>query len=188
VESIRQRLSPETETDINEQGSIAADDNRSGPIVIPNSYWNLSGALYAYVYAELATLGIEYDGESQLSGHPTQFPSVSLVDWVTGQPNARYWVLKLLHENFGPGDMLMDTSINTSYVYARGMVTRDGKHKVLLVNKRDRPFVVSVPGATNGHVDVVDQQTAFQPPTGSQLGSDEVTLGGLAVAVVTLEK
>ena len=156
--------------------------------MIPNSYWNLSGALYAYVYAELAKLGIEYAGESQLVGYPTQFPSVSMVDWVTGQPNARYWVLKLLHDNFGPGDKLMDTSINTPYVYALGIVTRDGKHKVLLVNKRDRTFVVSVPGAAGGHVDVVDQQTAFQPPAGGQLRSDEVTLGGLAVAVVTLGK
>ncbi|MFZ0962770.1 MAG: glycosyl hydrolase family 39 [Terriglobia bacterium] len=188
IESIRRRLSPQTKTDINELGSIAADDNRSGPIIIPNSYWNLSGALYAYVFAELAALGIEYAGESQLVGYPTQFPSVSMVDWVTGRPNARYWVLKLLHDNFGPGDKLMDTHINTPYVYARGMVTRDGKHKVLLVNKRDRAFVVSVPGAAAGHEDLVDQQTAFQPPAGSQLPSDEVTLGGLAVAVVTLAK
>ena len=63
VNTMRARLSPETQIDINEQGSIEADDNRSGPILIPNSYWNLSGALYAYVYGELASLGIEYDGE-----------------------------------------------------------------------------------------------------------------------------
>ena len=68
------------------------------------------------------------------------------------------------------------------------MVTSEGKHKVLLVNKRDRTFVVSVSGAATGHVEVVDQQTAFQPPAGGQLRSDEVTLGGLAVAVVTLAK
>ena len=73
VESIRQRLSPQTQTDTNELGSIAADDNRSGPIVIPDSYWNLSGAMYAYVFAELAKMGIEYAGESQLVGYPTQF-------------------------------------------------------------------------------------------------------------------
>jgi hypothetical protein len=188
VESIRQRLSPQTQTDINELGSIAANDNRSGPIVIPNSYWNLSGAMYAYVYAELAALGVEYAGESQLVGYPTQYPSVSMLDWVTGQPNARYWVLKLLHDNFVPGDKLMSTHINNGYVNAHGFITRDGARKVLLVNKRDRTFVVSVPGAASGHVDVVDQQTAFQPPAGGQLRSDEVTLGGLAVAVVTLAK
>jgi len=188
IESIRQRLSPQTKTDANELGSIAADDNRSGPIVIPDSYWNLSGALYAYVYAELAKLGIEYAGESQLVGYPTQFPSVSMVNWEAGQPNARYWVLKLLHDNFGPGDKLIETSTDTPYVYALGVITRDGKQKVLLVNKRDRTFVVSIPGAASGHLDVVDQQTAFQPSTGSELRSDEVTLGGLAVAVVTLGK
>ena len=188
IEAIRQRLSPQTKTDANELGSIAADDNRSGPIVIPNSYWNLSGAQYAYVYAELAKLGIEYAGESQLVGYPTQFPSVTMVDSETGQPNARYWVLKLLHDNFAPGDKLMESSVDSPYVYALGVIARDGKHKVLLVNKRDRTFTVSLPGASGGSVDVVDQQTAFQPPAGSQLGSDEVTLGGLAVAVVTLGK
>jgi hypothetical protein len=111
-----------------------------------------------------------------------------MVDWETGQPNARYWVLKLLHDNFGPGDKLMESSTDTPYVYALGVITRSGQHKVLLVNKRDRTFVVSVPGASAGHLDVVDQQTAFQPPAGSQLRSDEVILGGLAVAVVTLGK
>jgi hypothetical protein len=188
IESIRQRLSPQTKTDANELGSIAADDNRSGPIVIPNSYWNLSGALYAYVYAELAKLGIEYAGESQLVGYPTQFPSVTMVNWETGQPNARYWVLKLLHDNFGPGDNLVDTLVDSPYVYALGIVTREGKHKVLLVNKRDRTFAVSMPGASGGRLDVVDQQIASQPPATSQLRSDEVSLGGLAVAVVTLGK
>ena len=162
--------------------------NKSGPRAIPNSYWNLSGATYAYVYAELASMGIEYAGESQLVGYPTQYPSVSMVDWATGQPNARYWVLKLLHDNFGPGDKLMSTHSNASNVYARGIITRDGKHKVLLINKRDRTIMVSVPGAATGRVEVVDQQTAFQPPAGGQLRSDEVTLGGLAVAVVTLAK
>jgi hypothetical protein len=156
--------------------------------VIPNSYWNLSGALYAYLFAELADLGIEYAGESQLVGYPTQFPSVSMVNWDTGQPNARYWVLKLLHDNFGPGDKLMSTHINNGYVNAHGFTTRDGAHKILLVNKRDRTLVIAVPGAAGGHIDVVDQQTAFQPPAGGKLRSDEVTLGGLAVAVVTLAK
>ncbi len=164
IEFIRQRLSPQTQTDANELGSILPDDNRSGPIVIPNSYWNLSGTLYAYVYAELAKLGIEYGGESQLVGYPTQFPSVTMINWKTGEPNARYWVLKLLHDNLGPGDKLMATKIDSPYIYALGVTTRDGRHKVLLINKRDRTFTVSIPGAAGGHIDAVDQQTAFNPP------------------------
>jgi hypothetical protein len=67
-----------------------------------------------------------------------------------------------------------------------GFVTHDGKRKVLLVNKRVWTVVASVPGASGGQFVVVDQQTAFQPPAVSQLGGDDVTLGGLAVAVVTL--
>ena len=59
---------------------------------------------------------------------------------------------------------------------------------MLLVNKRDRTFAVSMPGASGGRLDVVDQQIASQPPATSQLRSDEVSLGGLAVAVVTLGK
>jgi len=59
---------------------------------------------------------------------------------------------------------------------------------VLLVNKRLRPWVASISGAAGGHVEVVDQETAFQPPAAGQLRSDEVTLGGVAVAVVTLAK
>ena len=40
-------------------------------------------------------------------GYPTQFPSVSMVDWETGAPNARFRVLELLKNNFGPGDKLV---------------------------------------------------------------------------------
>jgi Glycosyl hydrolases family 39 len=193
IEVMRQRLSPETQTDVDELGSNLPDDGTGRgpdyvPPVIPHSYWNLSGALYAYVYAELAKLGIEYAGESQLVGYPTQWPSVTMIDWETGQPNARYWVLKLIHDNFDPGDKLVETHLGASNAYALGFVTRDGKRKVLLVNKHDRTFAASIPGAAGGKLEVVDQQTGFQPPETSHLSSDEVMLNGLAVGVVTLPK
>jgi hypothetical protein len=191
ADSIRQRLSPQTQTDLDELGSQTGTDGTGMPPSyvappIPNSYWNLSGAMYAYLYGELAKLGIDVAGESQMVGFPTQWPSVSMVDWDTGQPNARFWVLKLLRTNFGPGDKLVNTLTGTPSVYGLGFATRDGKHKMLLVNKRDRTVVASIPGASGGRLEVVDQQTAFQPPVAAQLGSDDVTLGGLAVAVVTL--
>jgi hypothetical protein len=192
IDSIRQRLSPETRTDINELGSISGDDggqDQPGHVTkpIPNSYWNLAGAMYAYVYTELAKLGVDMVGESQLVGYPTQFPSVTMVDWESGQPNARYWVLKLIHDNFGPGDKLVETGgVDESSAYAQAFLTHEGKHKVLLVNKRLRPWMVSIPGAKEGRMEVVDQETAFQPPAAGKLRSDEVNLGGLGVAVVTL--
>jgi hypothetical protein len=193
IQDIRARLSPETGTDADELGSISADDSeqdKPGHVVkpIPNSYWNLCAALYAYLYAELAKRGIEVAGESQLVGYPTQFPSVSMVDWISGQPNARYWVLKLLRDSFGPGDKLVETTSGTPYVYAQGFVTRDGQRKLLLVNQRDRNFDLSIPGSNGAEVMYVDQTTGFQPAGTSHLNAEQSTLRGLAVAVLTLPK
>jgi hypothetical protein len=191
IESIRRRLSPGTRTTIDEIGSIAASDFDQGKPgyafkPIPTSYWNLSGAVYAYLYAQLARLGIDVAGESQLVGYPSFYPSVSMVDWETGQPNARLWALKLLKDNFSPGDKLVDTGASNPYVFAQAFVTRDGKRKVLLVNKQDREFEISLPGASGSSEEFVDQTTAFQPPASKKLTTDQVLLPGFAVAVVTL--
>ena len=56
-------------------------------------------------------LQIDILGESQLIGYPTQYPSVSMMDWTKNQPNARYWVLKLIKDSFHPGDKLVETSV-----------------------------------------------------------------------------
>ncbi|PYY04740.1 MAG: glycosyl hydrolase family 39 [Acidobacteria bacterium] len=196
VESIRKRLSPQTKTTIDELGVISADDLTQGEPghvakPIPDSYWNLAGAMYAYIFGELTKIGIDVAGESQLVGFPTQFPSVSMVDWNDGKPNARYWVLKLLHDNFGPGDKLVEIepfhafASNHPYVYSLAFVTRAGKRRVLVVNKRDRLFDISMPGASGGRVDYVDQSTNFQPPASRNLTADTFQLNGYAVAVVT---
>jgi hypothetical protein len=195
VESIRKRLSPTTRTTIDELGAISADDltqGNAGHVAqpIPNSYWNLTCAMYAYLFGEMTRMGIDVVGESQLVGYPTQFPSVSMVDWNTGKPNARLWVLKLLRENFAPGDKIIETepldSAASAYLYSLAVVKPDGKRRALLVNKRDRPFEISVPGATGGQEEYVDQTTAFDPPASIKLMTDTVTLKGLSVAVVTL--
>ncbi len=197
VESIRKRLSPETKTTIDELGVISADDLAQGEPghvaqPIPNSYWNLAGALYAYLFGKLTEIGIDVAGESQLVGFPTQFPSVSMVDWNDGKPNARFWVLKLLHDNFHAGDKVVEIgpvspfAPNHPHVYSLAFVTQAGKKRVLLVNKRDRPFEVSIANAHGGQVEVVDQTTAFQPPASSKLDGDKITLGGFSVAAVTL--
>lgn len=193
VEAIRKRLSPSTKTTINEIGSIAADDLGQGDPgyvfkPIPGSYWNLAGAMYAYLFGEMTRLGIDVAGESQLVGYPTQFPSVSMVDWTNGKPNPRYWVLKLLKDNFGPGDKLVDSQTGSlsAYVYSLGFLGRDGKRRLLLVNKRDRNVDLVIPGARGGRQDFVDQTTKFDPPAQAKLEGDKITLRGLGVVVVTL--
>ncbi len=184
IEAIRLRLSPSTRTTVNEIGSILHGDPE-GILPIPDSYWNLSGATYAYVFGNLAQLGIDVAGESQLVGYPTQFPSVSMVDWNTGAPNARFRVLQLLKANFQPGDKLVKTSSGSPYVYALGAIAAGGGRKLLLVNKRDRDIELTLPGKAS-EVQYVDQRTKAAPPSRESLSSDRLTLHGLGVAVVTL--
>ncbi len=184
IEAIRLRLSPSTKTTVNEIGSILPGDP-NGKLPIPDSYWNLSGACYAYVFGHLAELGIDIAGESQLVGYPTQFPSVSMVDWNTGAPNARFRVLELLKNNFGPGDKIVSTRSESPYVYALAMIKPSGVRKLLLVNKRDRDMEVTLPGRA-GEVQYVDQTTKGNPPVKASIDSDRITLRGFAVAVATL--
>ncbi|MGO9242117.1 MAG: glycosyl hydrolase family 39 [Bryobacteraceae bacterium] len=190
IESIRQRLAPATRTTVDEIGSISAEDLGQGEPgfqfkPIPNSYWNLSGATYAYVFAQLAAMGIDIAGESQLVGYPTQFPSVSMVDWETGAPNARWRVLELLKNNFGPGDKLVATAGAPQYVHAQGFVTKDGKHKLLLINQRNRDIEVPL-GASGTSAAVVDQTTKGAPARVEKLAGTSFRLPGFAVAVITL--
>lgn len=191
IESIRKRLSPATQTTVNEIGSISAEDLAQGDPgykfkPIDNAYWNLSGATYAYVFARLAAMGIDIAGESQLVGYPTQFPSVSMVDWNTGAPNARFRVLELLKSNFGPGDKLVATSGVPRYVHAQGFVTRDGKHKLLLVNKRAHDVEVPLVGEARATASIVDQTTKGDVARVETFTRDSFRLPGYAVAVVTL--
>jgi hypothetical protein len=65
-------------------------------------------------------------------------------------------------------------------------VTKGGKRKILLVNKRNHDLAVAIPGASGGHVDYVDVTSGWQPPATAKLTSESVTLHGFSVAVVTL--
>lgn len=193
IETIRRRLSPETRTAVDEIGTMSPVDfgqERPNYVFrpIPDSYWNLSGALFAYVFLGLSRQGIDIAAESALAQYPRQWASVTMVDWKTGRPNARYWVLKLLRDNFGPGDKLVDTQLRFRYVAAQGFATPSGRRKILLINKRDRPFEVSLPEAAGSEVTYVDQTTGFRPPASMKLSGNTVTLRGLEVAVVTLSK
>ena len=108
---------------------ILADDNdpkfTSLEPGFPAIYWNAAAAMYAYLFGATAQLGLDVLGESQLIGYPSipfqrgppisgnwtappQFPSVTLLSWggAFGNPGdgtARYWILKLLVDNFRAG-------------------------------------------------------------------------------------
>ncbi len=192
IQQIRERLSPETKTAVDEVGAMLPNDwaqGKPGYIFepIPTHFWNLSGALFAYVYGQLARFGVEVVGESALFQFPGFYPSLTMLDWKTGQPNARYWVLKLMRDNFGPGDKMVETSLSIPYVYAQGFVTPNGGRKILLVNKRDRPFQITLQDIQGGRKDYVNQKTGGEHVASSPVVNGRITLEGLEVAVVTVQ-
>jgi hypothetical protein len=187
IESIRQKLSPRTRTDVDEIGTILPNPKILPRGVIPDLYWNLRGAMYAYVYAGLARLGIDIAAGSQFTEYPIEFPDFSLVDMKTGQPNANFWVIQLLRDNFGPGDKLVDTRLNLDSVSAQGWITHSGERKVLLINKRNKFITITIPGKGGGVEEFVDETTGYNPPGHSHLAENSVMLRPFAVAAVTLD-
>lgn len=190
IEQIRKRLSPETKTDTDELGVILPTDNRpdDAKIPIPARYWNAAGALYAWLYIGLARQGIDVIGESQLVGYPSQYPSVTMIDWKNGKPNARYWVLKLIKDNFHPGDRIVRTdSSGDGAITAQAFVTRSGR-KLLLVNCRNRAVDIRLPaGAAHGTLAIVDEATGEGPARTTPLSGPAVHLSPFAVAVADLQ-
>jgi hypothetical protein len=189
IDAIRQRLSPQTKTDTDELGVILATDEDSnhgkpGSDSIPTLYWNAAGSLYAYLYIELAKQGIDVIGESQLVGYPTQFPSVTMIDWKNGKPNARFWVLRLLKDTFHPGDQLVTTAVgNRADIGAQGFITPSGK-KLLLLNKRNRSVDLTLPEGASQLL-IVDEASGEGPARTQKQEGNHLTLAPFAVAVVT---
>lgn len=197
VETIRKRYAPEVKTDLNELGVILPEDGKEIKAATegthytardePHQYWNLAGAMYADLYAQCAQMGIEVIGESQLVGYKSQFPSVSMMNYNTSAPNARYWVLKLLLEHFGPGDQLAATSLPDGATYAaQAFVTSRGR-MLLVINKRNRSQPVALPPAwANGSVTYVAPSTGDGPAQTRPVSGTTFTLEPFEVAVVSL--
>jgi hypothetical protein len=194
---LRDRLSPSTKIMINEAGSILAGDMVQGEPnhvekPIPPAYWNLSGALYAYLYLGLARMGVDVVGESQLVGFPSQFPSVSMVDWTTGKPNARLRVLELIKNNLGLGDEFADTEVRSNGVpedadaiEAQAVVT-GSQRKLVLINQRNREIAVDLPRACLGGT--VQAVGGASPDLVKQDVADtKLRLAPFSVSIVTLK-
>ena len=172
--AIRDRLSPQTKIDTDELGVILPTDNTpADKVPPPAAYWNAAGALYGYLFVELSKLGVDVIGESQLVGYPSQYPSVSMMDYNNGKPNARYWVLKLIKDQFHPGDKLVaekeSKDNGPSDVVVQGFITPQGK-KVLLVNKTNSEKTVTLPSDLQISTFLtVDEETGDEPPRGGKI-------------------
>lgn len=191
IESIRKRLSPETRTDLDEIGSILPGDPGKPDATtasIPPIYWHTSGALYAYVFIEAAKLGIDVVGESQLVGYPSQFPSVSMVDWTNGKPNARLEVLRLIRNSVQPGDQMAPVGFPGQQIDALALRNASST-RLLLVNKRNRNMTVTLPEKfAQGQIATVDTSTDGAPATSKPWSGSSLTLAPFAVSVIKAPK
>jgi hypothetical protein len=190
IQSIRNLLSPLTKTTIDEVGCILPNDNVQNPSPIPNIYWNACAANFAYLFSKLRFLEIPVVGQSQLVGFPTQYPSVSMINWNTGNGNARYWVLKLLIEYFHDGDKLLLTNTTREDVlHAQAHISCLNSRKVLLlVNKTKESLKVTVNNAKGATMHYVDEFTGDNPPATTILQSDVVALNPFAVAILLVRQ
>ena len=190
--AIRDRLSPQTKIDTDELGVILPTDNTpADKLPLPAAYWNAAGALYGYLFVELSKLGVDVIGESQLVGYPTQFPSVSMMDYNNGKPNARYWVLKLIKDNFHPGDKLVAEKPAKdgapSGVKVQGFITPQGK-KVLLVNKTNSGKTVTLSAELqNASSLTVDEATGDEAPRAGKAEGADFKLAPFAVTVLSVQ-
>lgn len=189
IETMRQRLSPETRLMVDELGNgLPGDGPKWNPKYssIPAVYWNLCAAFYAYVFAGLALRGVEVATLSMLPSYPGQFPDIAMLNWENGEPNARYLALKLIRDHCLPGDRIVQSSAGSGYLLAQGYVSPSGERKLLLVNKCQEDFLIEMPEAQGSRLEIVDVRT---PPNSTRVTTVEgptFELGGFGVAALTL--
>lgn len=174
-------------------------------------YWVASGSSFIYLYARAAALGasggIMSVGMSQLMDAPGQEPSVTMLDWNSGNGTARYWSLWLLRRSLGPGDNLVATSATNAtasasvFAQAYWRSSSTDAPMVLLVNKANAVTNVTVAVTGLGSTvtactaSTVDASTNLGPPVALPCGvggtvaapSISVVLQPYANAAVTLQ-
>ena len=184
INSLRDQYRPNAKTSLNELG-IFSGQREFG---LTDPYWNLSGAVYAYLFGKMCLAGADIAGMSQLMAQPGNFPDVSMVDWNTGNPNARARVLELIVSTMGPGDTLVKTfTSDTTSVYALGFITPNGERKALVVNKIADSVAITFQQKVNS-VKYVDTHTGPNPvATLAEVNATQQTMGNYAVWVTTFE-
>jgi len=116
-----------------------------------------------------------------------------MMDWENAKPNSRYWVLKLIIENFGPGDKLVSTSWHgggtgqPSSVSSQAFLTVGGIKKILFINhlNQDARIVLPVEVKEAG-MNYVDTTTGENPPGKIRFLGNTIVLKPFSVAVVTI--
>ena len=170
--------------------------------------WNAAAAVFALGYATLAELGYKYVGADQLVGGtwPDNEPAVSCLDWQTGEPNVKYYAIKMLADTVGTtaSKTIYNSTLTGGTAGGAGTATAGpvhvmpyklaGKKAMLVVNMKQTAQVLTVTGATVGaavsvlEVDVNNKEPGFAgPPTTRKVGAKgEVELGPYAIALIDM--
>ena len=111
---------------------------------------------------------------------------MSLLDWDTGEPNARNHALALLLRHFAPGDTMVATATGAHgsdpRVHAQAFRTTKGHRTILLINKTSDPLAVSLPPGLGGaHL----EQTGVDAAGGAGINDGVAVLDAHATAVVS---
>lgn len=96
-------------------------------------------------------------------------------------------MLKLIKDNFHPGDSLVETNLNgpdSGDVEAQAFLTPAG-HKLLLANKRDHIVEVKLPDALTAKALTVDESTGDSPAHDVTLNNGSIRLASFAVSAVS---
>merc|ERR1711957_441445 len=158
--------------------------------------WSAAAATFAYGFGRMASLGYKFVGADQLIAGPwpDNEPAVASLDWDTGEPNAKYWAVRMLAElGIGPKKLFNATvtgSDSSVDVYALAMELEGGERKVLLVSKTHEPQNVHIVGGEQAVAYILEgvgDEPGFVPPASRSLDSNaELMLGPYGVALVTL--
>lgn len=197
-EAVRKRLSPQTKTYLKELGVILHGDPFSTE-PIPDMFWSASAAYWAYLYSNLALLQIDVAGMSQLVGGPNSpsvghgpnYPSVTMLDWKTGNPTARWFVLKMLVRAFGNRlKKLVRTTLDNTSLHAQAfeVTENDGTtaRKLLLVNKQLETSSVSLDSPAWRCAESINGDQPWSAPVLTTLVSGHpVHLGPFGVSILT---
>jgi hypothetical protein len=188
IESLRRRIAPTTKTFLNEIGTINPDLMNPEP-ALPGEYWALSAAVQSYLWAHLVAMGIDLVGVAEFMDYPAMIPGTTLIDWDTGEPNARYEAMALLIRHFGPGDVVVHTLSGhpgrpDPRIHAQAFISPDGTRKVMVVNKTGDNVDITLTDecATTGQL----HQIGVHGSTTQTAALGRIKLDGYATAVLVL--
>ena len=193
---IKDTLAPYVKTTVDEIGTMAPGST------FPTLYWVASASYNVYLYLALARENIDVVGWSQLAAYPSipsmglqaRDPSVAMLNYTTGEGNARYHALKMMIEYTGAGDALVETILSDNKdVYAQGFTSKKDSSALTIVlgNKsvKEQQAVLHVDPKeqelTGCTTHTVDGLTGDGPPRqGRWDARSPIALGPFAIAVV----